>query len=43
MADIKYTYFDLRVKGEAPRFLLAYGGLKYVRISPWGGTLLTCF
>ena len=30
MADIKYTYFDLRVKGEAPRFLLAYGGLKYV-------------
>lgn len=41
MADIKYTYFDLRVKGEAPRFLLAYGGLKYVRISPWGGTLLT--
>jgi len=29
MADIKYTYFDLRVKGEAPRFLLAYGGLKY--------------
>ena len=43
MADIKYTYFDLRVKGEAPRFLLAYGGLKYVRISPCGGTSLTCF
>ena len=30
MCEIKYTYFDLRVKGEAPRFLLAYGGLKYV-------------
>ena len=27
MADIKFTYFDLRVKGEAARILLAYGGL----------------
>ena len=29
MADIKYTYFDLRVKGEPARLLLAYAGLKY--------------
>ena len=29
MADIKYTYFDLRVKGEPARLLLAYGGVKY--------------
>eukprot|EP00091_Calanus_sinicus_P025622 TRINITY_DN9867_c0_g1_i1.p1 TRINITY_DN9867_c0_g1~~TRINITY_DN9867_c0_g1_i1.p1 ORF type:complete len:251 (-),score=70.86 TRINITY_DN9867_c0_g1_i1:106-777(-) len=29
MADIKYTYFDLRVKGEPARLLLAYSGLKY--------------
>ena len=28
MADIKFQYFDLRVKGEAARLLLAYGGLK---------------
>ena len=27
MADTKFTYFDLRVKGEAARILLAYGGL----------------
>ena len=26
MADIKFTYFDLRVKGEAARLLLAYSG-----------------
>ena len=30
MADIKYTYFDLRVKGEPARLLLAYSGLKWV-------------
>ena len=29
MADIKLTYFDLRVKGEPARLLLAYGGVKY--------------
>merc|ERR1711953_338701 len=29
MADVKLAYFDLRVKGEAARLLLAYGGLKY--------------
>jgi len=29
MAVIKYTYFDLRVKGEPARLLLAYGGVKY--------------
>ena len=28
MADIKFTYFDLRVKGEAARLLLAYSGLE---------------
>ena len=28
MSDIKYTYFDLRVKGEPARLLLAYSGLK---------------
>ena len=27
--SIKFTYFDLRVKGEAARLLLAYGGLEY--------------
>merc|ERR1712107_551636 len=27
--NIKFTYFDLRVKGEAARLLLAYGGLEY--------------
>merc|ERR1711963_1231193 len=27
--SIKFTYFDLRVKGEAARLLLAYGGLQY--------------
>jgi len=38
MADIKLTYFDLRVKGEPCRLLLAYAGLKYTdeRITcPW--------
>ena len=30
MADIKFTYFDLRVKGEAARLLLAYSGLEWV-------------
>jgi len=38
MSDIKYTYFDLRVKGEPARLLLAYAGVKYtdVRIPcPW--------
>ena len=29
MSDIKYTYFDLRVKGEPARLLLAYGGVAY--------------
>ena len=29
MGDIKYTYFDLRVKGEPARLLLAYGGARY--------------
>jgi len=29
MCEIKYTYFDLRVKGEPARLLLAYGGVKY--------------
>jgi len=29
MADIKFTYFDLRVKGEAARLLLAYSGLEW--------------
>merc|ERR1712223_1033627 len=38
MADTKFTYFDLRVKGEAARILLAYGGLPYVDdrvVAPW--------
>jgi len=38
MAEIKYTYFDLRVKGEPVRLLLAYSGLKYTdeRLAlPW--------
>jgi len=38
MAEIKLTYFDLRVKGEPCRLLLAYAGLKYTdeRITcPW--------
>eukprot|EP00092_Neocalanus_flemingeri_P001382 GFUD01001475.1.p1 GENE.GFUD01001475.1~~GFUD01001475.1.p1 ORF type:complete len:224 (-),score=69.63 GFUD01001475.1:109-780(-) len=38
MADIKYTYFDLRVKGEPARLLLAYSGVKYTdeRLTlPW--------
>ena len=26
--EIKFTYFDLKVKGEAARLLLAYGGYK---------------
>ena len=29
MSDIKYIYFDLRVKGEPARLLLAHGGVKY--------------
>jgi len=29
MADIKFSYFDLRVKGEPARLLLAYSGAKY--------------
>merc|ERR1719278_2378462 len=29
MGEIKYTYFDLRVKGEPARLLLAYGGVRY--------------
>jgi len=34
--EIKFTYFDLKVKGEAARLLLAYGGYKYTddRITP---------
>ena len=34
--DIKYTYFDLRVRGESARLLLAYGGFKYedCRVAP---------
>ena len=34
--DMKYTYFDLRVRGESGRLLLAYGGYKYedVRVAP---------
>merc|ERR1712117_36504 len=38
MADIKFQYFDLRVKGEPARLLLAYGGLKYQDdriVRPW--------
>jgi len=38
MSSIKYTYFDLRVKGEPARLLLAYSGLKYTdeRVTlPW--------
>jgi len=35
MSDIKFTYFDLRVKGEAARLLLAYSGL------PWTDNRLT--
>jgi len=38
MADIKFTYFDLRVKGEAARLLLAYSGEQWVdnRLTkPW--------
>jgi len=38
MADIKFTYFDLRVKGEAARLLLAYSGLEWEDdrvVLPW--------
>jgi len=38
MADIKFTYFDLRVKGEAARLLLAYSGFKWEDdrvVLPW--------
>merc|ERR1711976_1010951 len=37
-ADIKFQHFDLRVKGEPARLLLAYGGLKYQDdriVRPW--------
>ena len=36
MCEIKYTYFDLRVKGETGRLLLAFGGIDYTdeRIEP---------
>jgi len=38
MSAIKYTYFDLRVKGEPARLLLAYSGKEFKdeRITlPW--------
>jgi len=38
MTEIKFTYFDLRVKGEAARLLLAYSGLKWEDdrvVLPW--------
>merc|ERR1712098_485604 len=38
MADIKFSYFDLRVKGEPARLLLAYSGAKYEDdrvVCPW--------
>merc|ERR1711983_629624 len=38
MAEIKFTYFDLRVKGEAARLLLAYSGLEWEDdrvVLPW--------